>query len=285
VTGQKRSRGLIVLILVVFSILLAEAALVAFVFISPSASDRLETVAARVQRAWDGTEGKPGLRDRAATEARDAYTDWIAPLFRAPEVPSVDPEFTACIDCHPDYGTQRRFTVYMNHPLHAEIGLQCVECHPTSPHPNPPRPQEDACADCHSEVSQKDECGYCHPPASLPHFYYLGAPKQSVVECAVCHPKDAFTGQNPSPKVFLADFSGADRDTCLSCHEEASCALCHAQPHPADWVQTHGPTLALESTALCYTCHPATWCSDRCHAVTPTAILTPRPLPSVGVRP
>lgn len=284
-TRRRRSRGLVILILVVFTVIAAEAALVAFVFVSPSANDRLKDVAAGAQRVWAGTDGSSGLRHRVATEARDAYGAWIEPLYTAPDVPTVDPEFTACVECHPDYGTQRRFNVYMNHPLHAEIGVKCVTCHPTNPHPNPPRPQESACVDCHSEVNQKDQCGYCHPPASLPHFYALGAPKDSVVDCSVCHPKNAFWGQNPTQKVFLADFSGADPDTCLSCHKEASCAMCHGAPHPPDWIQIHGPTLALESTAQCYTCHPVTWCSDRCHAVMPTGVIAPRPLPSVGVRP
>jgi hypothetical protein len=273
------------LILAVFALLLIEAGLVVFVFVSPSANERLEDVAADVQRAWAGTEDEPGFRTRAAARSQRVYDDWIAPLYRTLEVPAVDPEFTECVGCHPDYASQRRFNVYMNHPLHAEIGLECVACHPTNPHPNPPLPREDVCAECHSEVDEKEECGYCHPPASLPHFYYLGSPKHSVVNCDVCHPKNSFTGQNPTPKVDLGDFSGAERETCLSCHAEASCAMCHTPPHPADWVATHGPSLVLESTAQCYTCHTATWCSDRCHAVTPTSPINPRSIPPVGVRP
>lgn len=284
-TRRRRSRGLVVLILIIFTVLLAEAALVVFVFVSPTANEQLEGVAADVQRIWDGTGDQPGLRTRAAERGQQMYDAWIAPLYRSLPVPTVDPEFTACVECHPDYASQRKFNVYMNHPLHAELNLACVDCHPANPHPNPPLPQEDVCADCHTEVDQKEECGYCHPPASLPHFYYLGTPKQSVVDCDVCHPKNSFAGQNPTAKIDLADFSGAEDETCLECHAEASCAMCHTPPHPADWVATHGPNLALESTAQCYTCHVATWCSDRCHAVTPTVLMSPRPVPSVGVRP
>ena len=279
-TRRRRSRGLVVLIFAVFVLLLAEAALVAFVFISPNASEQLEGVGVTVQRVWDGSNGQPGLRERAAETAGTVYQRWVEPLWQEPAVPSVNPEFTSCVDCHPDYASQRRFGVYMDHPLHAEIGVECVTCHPTNPHPDPPLPLEKVCADCHAEVNQKDGCGYCHPPASLPHFYYLGAPKNSVVECEVCHPKGAFTGAAPAPQVFLDDFSGGDEQACLSCHENASCQQCHAQPHPITWINTHGPTVLQTSSTACYACHAGYWCSDRCHAAVP-----PKPIPSVGVRP
>lgn len=283
--GRKRSRGLVLLVTVIVVLLIVEGAFVAFVFVSPSAKDRLGGVAESVQDIWYGTDGDPGVKTRTARTASQLYGDWIAPLWRDLEPVPVNPEFTACVDCHPDYGTQRRFTVYMNHPLHAELGMKCVTCHPTNPHPNPPRPREDACAECHSEVDEKDECGFCHPPASLPHFYYLGAPKQSVVDCDVCHPKNTFAGQTPTAKVFLGDLTGGDQDTCLSCHEQASCQSCHGTPHPSGWAATHGDSLFAGSTTTCYQCHVTTWCSDRCHAVGPTNPLTPRPLPPSGIRP
>lgn len=282
-TRRKRSRGLLVLIVSVFILLLAEAAIVVFVFVSPKADEQLTGVAEGIQRVWSGTDEEPGFQDRAADRARDAYEDWILPLYSSPETPPLDPSFTACVECHEDYATQRRFGVYMNHPLHAELGMACVTCHPTNPHPNPPRPQERVCAECHTEVDEKDGCGYCHPPASLPHFYYLGAPKGSVTECAVCHPKNAFVAQHPEPKV-TGSFTGIDQDTCLTCHEQTTCASCHAPGHPADWLTTHGQDAAFGG-ASCSGCHTVTWCSDRCHAVTTTNPLQPRALPSVGVRP
>ena len=173
-------------------------------------------------------DGKPGIRTKTAEKAHDAYEDWILPLWQDNAIPTVNPEFTACVECHKDYATQRRFSVYMNHPLHAELGMRCVECHPTNPHPNPPRPQENACADCHSEVNDKDQCGYCHPPASLPHFYYLGTPKESVVDCSVCHPKNSFAGQPPDPKITSVGFTGSNEATCRggrrASSRAASCA-------------------------------------------------------------
>jgi hypothetical protein len=279
-TRRKRSRGLVILISVIVALLVAEAALVVFVFVSPGAKDELGGVAESVQRIWYGTEGDPGIRTRTARAAHEAYEDWIVPIWEDLEPPPLDPDFTACVECHPDYATQKKFNVYMDHPLHAELGMACETCHPQNPHPNPPRPQESACAECHDQVDDKEQCSYCHPPASLPHFYYFGAPKQSVVDCSVCHPKETFDVGKPTSKVVLGIFDGSDQQECLSCHQDSSCESCHGQPHPLGWVGLHSSTVLKSSATQCYACHLGTWCSDRCHAGVP-----PRPIPSVGVRP
>ena len=142
---RRRRRGLVVLLSVIVVVLLAEAGLVVAVFVSPSAGERLESAATSARRAWGGTEGEPGVRTRSAQAAERWFDAWIAPLWRGPEEPQAEPEFTACVDCHEDYATTRRFGVYMNHPLHAEIGVRCETCHPTNPHPSPPRPREAVC--------------------------------------------------------------------------------------------------------------------------------------------
>jgi hypothetical protein len=275
----RRRRGPIVLVAVVLTLLLIEGALVAAVFVSPTAAERLRTVVAAAEDLWTGTEERPGIRDRAAEAAANLYRDWIDPLWgeRRPRRPS--PEFAACVECHRDYASRRVFGVYMNHPLHAELGLACEDCHPTNPHPNPPRPTEDMCADCHPEVRERDGCVSCHPPGSLPHFYLLGAPRDAVVACDVCHPTETFIGRATEPQLPPRDYSGADEELCLSCHEDATCQRCHAEPHPEDWIALH-PNAALEGAATCYACHAGAWCTDRCHAPTP-----PRPLPTPGVRP
>lgn len=282
---RKPSRGLLIVIAAIFALLLIEGLLVAFVFVSPDANDRLGGFAASVQRVWDGTEGKPGVRTKVATAFHRGYVDWIVPLWQQPSMPQGEPEFSACVACHSDYATNRKFSVYMNHPLHAQIGVACETCHPQNVHPNPPHPIEKTCAECHDEVNQKDSCGYCHPPASLPHFYLLGSPKQSVVECDVCHPRNTFTTGTPSPKVYFQHLDGSSRGPCLSCHTKSNCNSCHGQPHPSDWVIKHGETILYGNSSLCYTCHVATWCSDRCHAVSSTVPFASRPIPPVGVRP
>ena len=283
--GRKGSRGLVVMIAVVFALLLAEGLLVAYVFISPSASDKLGGVAASVQRAWDGTEDEPGVRTKVADAFRRGYEDWIVPIWYEPQAPTGDPEFAACVECHPDYASKRRFSVFMNHPLHAQLGVECATCHPQNVHPNPPHPQEKTCAECHDEVRQKDGCVSCHPPASLPHFYLLGAPREGIVSCDTCHPRGSFDAHPTDPLVRTGQLDGTDRTTCLSCHEDTSCQQCHAVSHPSNWLRIHGQNLVTGAGATCYTCHVATWCADRCHGVTSTNPFVPKPIPPVGVRP
>ncbi len=274
-----------VLVAIVLALLLAEGALVVAVFVSPSAGDRLEGLAASAERIWSGAEGRPGLRDRAIAAARRSYQDWIAPLWEGPRTPSPRPDFAACVDCHPDYAKERRFGVYMDHPLHAELGVACVDCHPETPHPSPPLPQESVCADCHPEVRDAKACGTCHPPGSLPHFYLLGADREAAVRCDVCHPKDVFTARGEEPLVPHEDLTGRDRATCLACHQETTCERCHGEPHPTGWLGSHGEGVAQTGSSTCDTCHTGTWCADRCHAVTPTNPFSPRPLPSPGGSP
>ena len=283
--SRRRSRGLVVLVVGIVVVLIAEAALLAAVFISPTAGAKLEQVAVSADRAWSGTDEEPGIRTRSARAARAAYEDWIVPLWTRQEPPPPEPDFTSCVDCHPDYATQQRFDVYMNHPIHAEIGVECETCHPANPHPNPPRPQEAMCAECHPEVQDRESCGFCHPPGSLPHFYLLGAPRSSAVRCDVCHPKGAFDLDAAESQVNMSAQTGANQAACLSCHEETTCESCHVPGHPAGWIDDHGLGRGQGEHSNCYTCHTGTWCSDRCHAVTSISAFQPKPLPSVGVRP
>ena len=284
-TRKRRSRALIAVIAGIFVLLLLEGALVAFVFISPSGSEKLSNVVSSANDTWNGTKDHPGIKTNVASAFHRGYQDWIVPLWSEPQTPQGDPEFTACVTCHEDYATQRKFSVYMNHPMHAQLGVTCATCHPENAHPNPPHPLEEACATCHEEVKHKNECSLCHPPASLPHFYLLGAPRQGVVQCDVCHPDDTFGTRATTPKVQLGDFSGVDRDTCLSCHQASTCLQCHPSNHPADWGITHGPTVGQDNPTVCYMCHTSTWCADSCHSVTPTNPLVPKPIPTSGVRP
>jgi hypothetical protein len=132
-------------------------------------------------------------------------------------------------------------------------------------------------------VEDQQQCQTCHPPASLPHFYLLGAPRQGVVQCEVCHPSGSFQERATQPLVS-GDFTGSDDATCRACHARTTCESCHQPPHPAGWLDDHG-LAAGEGDTTCYQCHTTTWCADRCHAVTQTNPLVPRPLPTSGVHP
>jgi len=282
-TARKRPTRLVVLVAAVMAVLLAEGVLVALVFVSPTAGGKLGRVVEEVSEAWTGTKDEPGIRTTVAAAFHRGYQRWIVPLWSEPRTPKGDPEFTGCVRCHPDYASKRKYSsVYMDHPLHAELGVACATCHKENLHPNPVLPDEAACATCHTEVQQRNRCGLCHPPASLPHFYLLGAPREGVVECDVCHPKKSFATTATVPRVDVGEFNGADRGRCLQCHQATTCQQCHASRHPSNWVATHGEVVGWGGQVTCYSCHTNDWCADRCHSRTPTNPLVPRPLPTGG---
>jgi hypothetical protein len=282
---RRRSRTLVVVISVVMLLILGEAALVVAVFVSPSTGEHLQSVAAAADRSWNGTKHAKGVKDRLTRVVHRGYQDWVASMWTQPANPAPNGEFARCVKCHADYAQTRRFsTVYMNHPLHAELGVACSTCHQQNQHPDPMRPTEDTCKTCHAEVTTQDRCGLCHPPASLPHFYLLGAPRDRVVDCTVCHPKSSFTSTATKPLVHVGHFDGSEQGECTQCHQVSTCRQCHATTHPAGWISQHGAAVGEDPTP-CYTCHTGEWCTSRCHAVTSTNPFVPQPLPSTGVRP
>jgi hypothetical protein len=264
------------LILVIVLVLAAEGVLVALVFFSPTTTFKLQDRMAAIERSWNGTKGHPGYRTRLADDFKSAYDDWIAPMFASNTSAQVTDTYAGCVKCHKDYATTKVFNgIYISHPLHAQMGVTCQTCHPETDHPNPPLPLESTCAKCHTEVNTKGQCGLCHAPASLPHFYLLGAPRQGPVDCSTCHPTNMLaTGPKP-PLVDSSTFTGRDPAVCLRCHQAAGCISCHqvmtptpGSPHPADWVSLH-PQVVIDQGGLadCYTCHTVAWCADKCHAV------------------
>jgi hypothetical protein len=283
--SRRRSRALVVVGSLVTLLIVGEAALVVAVFVSPSAGEHLRSVAASADRTWNGTKHREGVSSRIAGAVHRGYQDWIESMWTSPSNPAPDTEFARCVKCHSDYAQKRSFTsVYMNHPLHAQLGVACSMCHQQNQHPDPMRPTEDTCKACHAEVTSQGGCTLCHPPASLPHFYLLGAPRDRVVECTVCHPKSSFTSTATTPLVHVGHFDGSEPGECTACHETSTCRQCHATTHPPGWVSQHGAVVGEDPTP-CYRCHTGDWCASRCHAVTPTNPFVPQPLPSIGVRP
>ncbi|HWO70189.1 MAG TPA: hypothetical protein VNP94_05480 [Actinomycetota bacterium] len=269
---RRRPVRLVVLIASVMGLLLAEATVVVLVFVSPSARSAIAAAVEDVTEAWAGTDDRPGIQDRVAEAVRRGYERWVVPLWAEPRPPRGDAEFAGCVRCHPDYASKRRFSsVFMDHPLHAQIGVACATCHEATLHPNPPLPDERTCATCHREVEVRDRCGTCHPPASLPHFALLGAGREGVVRCESCHPRSSFGAATAEPRVHVGAFDGSDRERCLQCHEPTTCQGCHASRHPPDWRSAHGLAVGGGGQVSCYTCHTNDWCADRCHSTTPGA--------------
>lgn len=277
---RRGNRGLAIVMSLVLLVVLAEGAIVAAVFIWPGAATRLEGVAQSVDRVWSGTEERPGIASKAGDAIEGFYRGWIRPLWASPERAAEPAEFAGCVSCHEDYAEKRRFgSVYMDHPAHAEIGVACADCHRVTAHPNPGSPEESTCAGCHQEVQEREGCGLCHPPASLPHFSMLGAPKQGPVECKTCHPKTPLPSGRAEPLVDVGSFDGSQRGDCSSCHPRTTCEGCHTPGHPSNWISTHGIEVGRGGSATCDACHTPTWCADRCHAVGIDGS-QPRPLPA-----
>ena len=293
---RRRSTGLIVLALFIIVLLIGEAALVAFVFISPNATKTLSAKVDTLRAKWEGTKDQPGIPSRISDAADSFYRNNVTTLWKIPDPEEVSTTFAKCGTCHTDYETRSRFThVYMNHRVHAQEGMACDSCHTSVQHPNPPRPTEAVCAECHDQVNTKGQCDFCHPAGTLPHFYLLGAPREGVVNCASCHPKNTMP-QLGERLVHVGTFSGDPSNRCLQCHTKSgmdqtgtgqptTCNTCHGQPHPSDWVKIH-PEYALQSNT-CFNCHNATWCAERCHAVTELfrPPLNPLPSPSEVITP
>ena len=276
---SKTNRGLAALITFVVLLLLAEAVLLTAVFVSPGLSGQLAQAVADAKTRWEGAPGSPGISDKIDESADRLYDKWITPLWSLGTSPRGNAEFTACVDCHNDYASRRRFSaVYMNHPLHAQVGVVCATCHTANAHPKPALPEEATCEECHQEVQQKGQCGLCHPPASLPHFYLLGEPRDTAVQCETCHRRGVYPTANDR-LVHVGRFSGSPDKACKSWHSTTTCRACHAEQHPADWVGTHGAT-GEEGATTCYECHTGNWCASRCHPYIPSiGDFSPQPLP------
>lgn len=271
--AKSRSRLALVLALIVLIVLIAEGLLIAAVTISPTANRSLSDRLARFQEDWEGTDERPGIPDRFKSSAERFYDEHVETLWAPPEIGGAETTFAACGTCHEDYETEKRFSaVYMDHPLHAQEGLSCGECHTQNTHPNPSRPTEDVCAECH-DVQERKKCDTCHPPGGLAHFYLLGAPREGVPECTVCHPSESFEREGPPVPMDTGAFNGDDRRPCEQCHvAQSTCESCHGTPkvgpHPANWVAQHAEA-ALSNDTCTVGCHTGNWCYARCHYTVP----------------
>lgn len=240
-------------------LLLAEVALVVTVLTSDNGNDSVHDAAVSTRDYLFGTRHSPGALERVGDAGSGLVRVFTGESDHAKRG---DAKFAGCISCHPDYGTDRRFSAtYIDHSQHAELGLTCAKCHVDTAHPNPEPPDEKVCSSCHKEVKQKGKCELCHPPGSLPHFYQAGLPREGPVACDTCHQQGAFAAGNvPLPVV-----DPANKAMCLTCHEQTKCDSCHGL-HPANWISIHGQSVSQEGAGACSACHDVTSCVTQCHS-------------------
>jgi hypothetical protein len=277
----RTQRWLLRLLLGLFLLLVVEVVVVGAVLVSPGARDAVSITVARALDAVHGNEELASLPARANDRLQGAYAGWIEPLYATPTMSETVDTFGGCVSCHEDIATARRFgDLYMDHPVHAELGVRCATCHVEVTHPSPPAPEEGVCVDCHAEdVQTGGDCALCHAPGALPHFLLLGAPRDGMVACETCHTPGSLEGATAREHVVVGAFDGSSSEDCASCHKPATCESCHEPGHPPDWLTAHGGAADDAGTAACIDCHTGSWCADSCHAVTPTSPFEPRPLP------
>ncbi len=263
-------KGIRVLMTVVLTLVLAEVTLVAFVTFSEDARGAVTDAWAKTVNAWAGSEERAGNFELLLSSADEFAAEWVQPLWSAPEAAPAGTGFSECVTCHTDYAERRLFTgVFMNHPLHSELGIACAECHTDVAHPLPLPPAEETCAGCHNQVERDgpaSDCSYCHKPGSLAHYQSLGVP-DGAANCSTCHLPDSFGHTDQHALTVTPSFDGTDSAVCLNCHQAAACARCHDSSHPADWVSLHGAEVQDAGTGAgsCAACHSTNWCAGACH--------------------
>lgn len=178
------------------------------------------------------------------------------------------------------------------HAKHAELGVECADCHEADAAGNPGAPQLETCMDCHEDIEEEEEVPEEKRIANV-FFRPDGKPKwqQAVrsyggdvkfshaphvtggVDCAVCHGAMEST---PRRARRLYDMAG-----CMQCHRErgasTACQACHAQirqtvapaDHRLSWETRHGPAVRgaqVRGMQLnCHYCHTRpSFCND-CH--------------------
>lgn len=278
-TRKPRRVFMLAMAIVIVFLILGEAALLITVFVSPGAQKSVSNKIQDLRTTWEGTSSDPGLKTRVGEDLSSFFNDQVKPLWQAPTPAADETTFARCISCHPDYQTKSRFTnVYMDHPVHAQEGIDCQTCHTMVQHPNPNTPSESVCQKCHDQVQAKNGCDFCHPPGTLPHFYLLGVPRDEAVNCDTCHRPGTFVKEGGQQLVHSGAFTGDPNTICLKCHQQAGayssgsppCANCHQAKHPSDWVATHGGVVSVsQDFTSCQSCHTVTWCSSRCHPNSP----------------
>lgn len=146
--------------------------------------------------------------------------------------------------------------VRFSHLAHVEAGIDCGACHEGIEQSTAPTRAlavgMDDCTSCHAEREIGGGCATCH----------------SVVDAAWEPGTHAHSWTELHGRVVRARDS-ATENRCSLCHEEATCARCHAQEAPRNhdnhWrLRGHG-LVARMDRQNCAACHEPASC-NRCHA-------------------
>jgi hypothetical protein len=195
---------------------------------------------------------KPGVFNYFIRNLQSAthIVEYISGRYQRPIVTYIGVE--NCVTCHPKSQIERDIVVgniRVNHTGLREAGYQCMTCHSQVVHGNVtpvgsrgPESTMHICWRCHNGVTLSQRCTVCH---------INGVPQGTA---------------NVRIPVHMTV------GNCTTCHRPQFCARCHnglAMPHPAGWLQTHGPIVLQRGARICVTCHTKkdpTFCI-RCHGL------------------
>ncbi|MCC7138213.1 MAG: cytochrome c3 family protein [Planctomycetes bacterium] len=202
---------------------------------------------------------------------------------RAPALPSAPGPAVAAAPAGPRF----------NHPLHADNGLECVDCH--FPEKDGKRPAEPLaptwaqCSDCHDEndADGKKLKDVLFSAGNAPKWTaalakydgeikFAHGPHAAKVACATCH-ADVMKADAPRKAGLMFSMDG-----CMACHAQKgarnTCETCHSQisqsvppeSHRFLWKQRHGEAsraAASSRDGSCTLCHADPNFCERCHDI------------------
>ncbi|MHC4341238.1 MAG: cytochrome c3 family protein [Planctomycetota bacterium] len=180
----------------------------------------------------------------------------------------------------------------MNHALHLERDLQCIDCHDVEETGTPSLPMSETCFECHEDLAQEGERVQAYfkeiqQPDGSYQFGKLSYEKgiisshkghaEKQVGCADCHGE-------PSEKAFVRPPLFELKARCMDCHSQKGasneCATCHEttrrnrrpKSHDAAFAQTHGLTAPdgwmTGAQSTCALCHAVPGACRDCHRQT-----------------
>ena len=258
----------------------------------------------------------------------------LATLFGGPAAAKEQPKFTfphgthveagiSCATCHGSIAQAKAVgpTVHLTLPA-GDAAKDCLQCHDKVPAAPPPREVERAITFSHADHLPyvKGDCARCHTALVEPGQTKAPVPPMST--CTACHNHSEEYAQAKCqpchvdlkryPLKPIADFTHAgdflrthgamartNAATCAACHEQTSCAECHAATtrpfkpdiqwpeqvealfiHRGYYVSRHRVDFNADP-ASCRRCHGSAYCNS-CHneqGISPLSPLTPTSTP------
>jgi hypothetical protein len=191
-------------------------------------------------------------------------------------------------------GQDRSEIIKFSHRIHADVGIECLDCHSTVPQSRDSRDNLLAmkvdCAACHDVSS---DCMLCHVSETV-QYSFVNPPRDLYFNHSLHYEKLGIGCESCHKNVDQVDFAGPEqmpiKADCMSCHDggQASmdCESCHmstktlipASHMAANFTREHKRFVrAGAMEAECASCHMTTFCQD-CHDAAGLTVSDSRPI-------